>query len=212
MICEVINCFVVGGNVYAPNNDFETGALSPWAASVGSASIVTTWTNGVDTVNPHSGTYMLSCVGGGLSVTFGQDIAVPSSYFSEVDAGSVFVSNISAWHNPGPPSGTGQNDRGRLFVSFLDVSNAVISTVYSDWNSIDSTWTQISVPPAALPANTRAIRIGAVNEAEDATHDNFWDDFSQPVLSVSTASGTFQMEDGSTFEMEDSSTFETQAI
>lgn len=196
------------------NPGFEAGSLSPWANYTGTASVVGTYVAGDQTVAPRTGAYMLSCFGGGGTVIFGANLAVPSSIWGAVDSGDVYISNVSAYHNPGIINATsGRNDVGHIYVSFLDSSGAVLSTVYSPgWNGLASVWTLLTAPTTQLPSGTRTVRIGGESVAEDSTHDSFFDDFSQPTLSISFISGTLHLEDGSTpLHLEDGSTpLETQ--
>lgn len=167
------------------NPGFESGSFSPWVAYVGSAGVIT---NYVSDVFPRTGTYMAGTVQFGLGnspVDYAQNLSVPAYYWGEIDLGKVTISNVSGYHNPGVAAGGGGNDRGRLYLKFFDSVGAQIgSTTYTAWNTVASTWTLMSIPATAVPSGTRSVRIGTENEAEDAVHDNFWDDFSQPALAI----------------------------
>lgn len=163
------------------NPGFEAGSTTGWTATTGSISATTDF---VSVVFPRTGSYMLSCVGGGPSVIFHQDLAVPSGAESAVDAGLAVLSGVEAYHNS-RSTVSAPNDQGRLFVAFLDGLGAVLDTVYTSWDdTLASVWTQMSIPGTAVPAGTRTVRIGAENTPDDATHDNFWDDFASPTLNV----------------------------
>lgn len=194
-----------GRGVFGPlrNPSFENGTTS-WTASVGSFFSITNY--GTDVV-PYAGSFMASCINGGSNVTFYQDLSIPGGYHPSIANGDVYLANVTARHNPGVPAVSGANDQARLFVSFLAANGSVISSVYTGWNTLNSTWTLMSIPTTQIPANTKTIRIGTENAAEDATHDNFWDAFSQPALQVSFLAGTLTLEDGATLvTLEDGTT------
>ncbi|MCB4860800.1 hypothetical protein K7W03_14490 [Sphingobium sp. PNB] len=200
----VINPFLFERPFLLLNNGFESGSLSPWANLVGTGSVTGTYFGGDQTIIPHDGSYMLSAIGGGGTVTFGQVIPIPSANWAQVDAGDAWLSNVSCYHNPGI-AGFG-NDTGRIFATFLDGGGSTISTAYSPTNTVASAWTLITLPVSLIPPNTRSIRIGAELVAEDGTHDNFVDDFSQPIIvdtfitdpAISTDSGFFAQGDTAT--------------
>lgn len=162
------------------NPSFELGNLNGWEVYEGSPSVVTSFTGGSQTVNPQQGSYFFNS-GNGAFTSFGQDLIIPLVNYPAIDLGTASVSGVSAYHNSiENPSGI--NDHGRLFISFLDISGEVISTIYSNY-SYSFSWELVTIANASVPPNTRILRIGTENIAdEDLINDNFWDNFTNPVI------------------------------
>lgn len=156
------------------NPGFEEGATG-WS---GAAPISVTGTSngqlpaeGVRCVRAASGSYN----------EFYQDLSILPAYYDEVDAGQATLTNVSAYHC----KYASQTDHGALFVAFLNAAKQQISRVQTAWN-YTNTWTLLSIPPTAVPAGTRYVRIGAANDRDEGTeNNNNWDGFSQPVLELS---------------------------
>jgi hypothetical protein len=159
------------------NPTFEIGTMFGWTRSSGAIKAVTTATSNGG-VSPYAGSFHAQ---GGTSAgfnTFYQDLPAPTSSLVTIDAGTATISGFSAYHSKYPP----QTDHGRLFISFLDLVGAVISTVYSAYDYSD-VWTLVTVPPAAVPVGTRTFRVGAENVRDEGlNNDNYWDNFTTPMI------------------------------
>ena len=167
------------------NAGFEFGDMTGWTFYAGGGSAIQVWLPGTSAqVNPHTGTYFMSCVGGGSFVSFGQDLQIPVRFHQRIDDGEGIFANFAAYQNSGVPlnpSNPANNDQGRLYVAFFNAGGTELGRVYSAWN-FNFAWTRMDVPATAVPPGTRRIRVATENIPEDSTNDNFWDTFDQPVL------------------------------
>lgn len=134
-----------------PTNPGAESGTTGWTVYSGDGAI------DAGTLNHHSGTHSFGIAGVFKSTTnYGQQIAVDVSVEAAIDAGDCVIRG-SAWQL------TDGLDRGQFYLSFIASNGTTIistSTVAAD---IPSTWVQKELY-AVIPANTRFVRIGAINE------------------------------------------------
>lgn len=153
------------------NVSFEEGPLY-WDG------IITVGTSHPADTMPRSGT-QYAWAGENAMSQFHQTVPV-EHLATMIDAGKVTITDITVWHM----SNASQDDFGRLFITFYDAMGEEIVTAYSPRNTV-KVYENLRVPDMPVPVRTRSIRIGAVSTRTQGDHnDNYWDDFSQPILII----------------------------
>lgn len=173
----------VSGDVANPG--FEAGAMTGWTQdSGGPASAITTTGGGLP--GPRTGTYYCQSGGAVASSTFSQTVDIPSSFYSNIDAGA-YAADLTAYH---AGSSGNTTDNGSLLLECLDSGGSVLAS-YTAVNYYGST-TSYYYRSAKIdvPASTRKLRLGTVNSGAGAVLESLWDDFPANVSDILTTTKT----------------------
>jgi sugar lactone lactonase YvrE len=167
------------------NPGAELGSIADWTAGSGGTPTVDTGTYDVG-INPHTGSYDFLGGSGNPTDSLSQTVSIIAQGITaaQVDGGTLFA-NVSFWEqglNQGDPS-----DSGSVTLTFLNASNAAISTVtIGPEDSHSGTWGNVTGIPA-IPVGTRSITY-TMNFIRNVGNNNdaFIDD---NVLSIHTNTG-----------------------